>query len=132
MKRHLNPSSIVGPLGMYSHGVVAPGDGRWLHVAGQVGVRPDGSLPPTFEEQARVAWQNMLRVLEAAEMDVGHLVKISSYLIDVDDLPALARVRQTYQGLSRPASTLVVVKSLANPAHLYEVDAVAYAPGASR
>ena len=40
-----NPGTIAAPLGAYSNGVSTPGSGRWLHVAGQVGVRPDGTVP---------------------------------------------------------------------------------------
>ncbi len=35
-----NPLSIAAPIGTYSHGIEVPPGARWLHVAGQIGVRP--------------------------------------------------------------------------------------------
>jgi 2-iminobutanoate/2-iminopropanoate deaminase len=124
----LNPSTIAAPLGLYSHGVVAPSGGHWLHIAGQVGVLPDGRLAEGFEAQARAAWANLVAVLADAGMAVHHLVKLNSYLVSAADLPLLAKVRGEYQGEARPASTLVVVQALARPEWLFEVDAVAWRP----
>jgi len=124
----VNPPSIAAPLGLYSHGVVAPAGGRWLHVAGQVGVLPDGRLAEGFEAQARAAWHNLTAILAEAGMTPDHLVKVQSFLLDPADLPALGRVRAEFQRGARPASTLLVVKALARPEWLYEVDAVAWAP----
>ena len=56
----LNPSASAAPAGMYSHGVLAPSTGQWLHVSGQIGMRPDGSLGTGFAEQARIAWKNLM------------------------------------------------------------------------
>ena len=41
---------------------------RRLSIAGQVGVRPDGSLPESGEEQIAQAWANVLTILAAAGM----------------------------------------------------------------
>lgn len=124
----LNPSTVAAPLGLYSQGVVAPAGGHWLHVAGQVGVLPDGRLAEGFEAQARAAWANLVAVLAEAGMGVQHLVKLNTYLVSATDLPLLAKVRSEYQGEARPASTLVIVQALARPEWLFEVDAVAWRP----
>jgi enamine deaminase RidA (YjgF/YER057c/UK114 family) len=124
----LNPSAIAAPAGMYSHGVLAPSAGQWLCVSGQIGMRPDGSLGTGFAEQARIAWENLMAVLAAAQMDESHLVKLTSYLVDGADLKDLNPVRSVFLKDARPASTLVVVKALAKPEWLFEVEAVAYKP----
>ncbi len=126
--RKLNPSAIAAPAGMYSHGVLAPNAGQWLSVSGQIGMRPDGSLGTGFAEQARIAWENLMAVLAAAQMDESHLVKLTSYLVDAADLKDLNPVRSVFLKDARPASTLVVVKALAKPEWLFEVEAVAYKP----
>jgi enamine deaminase RidA (YjgF/YER057c/UK114 family) len=126
--RKLNPSAIAAPAGMYSHGVLAPNAGQWLSVSGQIGMRPDGSLGTGFAEQARIAWENLMAVLAAAQMDESHLVKLTSYLVDGADLKHLNPVRSVFLKDARPASTLVVVKALAKPEWLFEVEAVAYKP----
>jgi len=123
----LNPANIAAPVGAYSHGVLAPAGGRWLHVSGQIGMRPDGSLADGFASQAEVAWENLLGVLRAANMDASHLVKVTTYLVDGEHLKELNAVRSRFLRSERPASTLVVVKQLARPDWLFEVEAIAFA-----
>jgi len=120
-----NPKSVAAPIGTYSHGIEAPPNARWLHVAGQIGVRPDGSVPATIEEQTEVVWQNILSVLADAGMGIGDVVKITSFLTRFENFPKFAQVRAKYLGSHRPASTLLVISSLARPELLVEVEAIA-------
>ena len=120
-----NPKSVAAPIGTYSHGIETPPDARWLHVAGQIGVRPDGSVPGTIEEQTEVVWQNILAVLADAGMGIGDVVKITSFLTRFENFPKFAQVRAKYLGSHRPASTLLVISSLARPEFLVEVEAIA-------
>jgi 2-iminobutanoate/2-iminopropanoate deaminase len=120
-----NPKSVAAPIGTYSHGIEAPPNARWLHVAGQIGVRPDGSVPATIEEQTAVVWQNILAVLADAGMGIGDVVKITSFLTRFENFPKFAQVRAKYLGSHRPASTLLVISSLARPEFLVEVEAIA-------
>jgi enamine deaminase RidA (YjgF/YER057c/UK114 family) len=122
----VNPPQIAAPLGAYSQGVLVTGSGRWLHIAGQVGVRPDGSLAASAAEQTRVAWANLVEVLREAGMDASHLVRINTYVTDEAHLTEIASVRLGLLGDARPASTLVVVKALARPQWLVEIDATAF------
>ena len=121
----LNPPAIAAPVGAYSHGVLAPVSGQWLHVSGQIGVRPDGSLGSGFAEQARLAWENLVAVLAAANMDASHLIKVTTFMTEAGDLKDLNPVRSAFLGDARPASTLLIVKALARPEWLFEVEAVA-------
>ena len=125
MNKH-NPGAIAAPLGAYSHGVSAAGGGRWLHVAGQIGLRADGSLASGFAAQADVAWGNLVAVLSDAGMSVADLVKVTHYLVPGTSLADYNPVRSKYLGDARPASTLIVVHALARPEWLFEVDAVAW------
>lgn len=125
MKKH-NPSTIAAPAGAYSNGVSAPAGGRWLHIAGQVAIDVDGTVPESFEAQAHVAWRNLLAVLADAGMGVADLVKVNHFLVDANDMAAYAAVRAGYLGEARPASTLLIVQALARPAWRVEIDAVAW------
>src|SRR5256886_4831061 len=120
-----NPRSIAAPVGTYSHGIEVPPGARWLHVAGQIGVRPDGSVPASIEEQTETVWQNILAVLADAGMGIGDVVKITSFLTRHENFPKFAQVRAKFLGSHRPASTLLVISSLARPEFLVEVEAVA-------
>jgi len=121
-----NPADIAAPLGAYSHGVSGPGSGRWLHIAGQVGVHPDGSLADSIAGQAEAAWRNLVGVLADAGMTTGNLVKVNHYLLRCEHLQEYAAVRSRFLGDARPASTLLIVQALARPEWLVEVDAIAW------
>ena len=127
MKVH-NPSVIAAPLGRYSNGISAPAGGRWLHIAGQIGVRPDGSLAEGFAAQAEAAWSNLVAILQDAGMTVDHLVKVNHFLVQASDLTDYNPIRMKFLGEARPASTLIVVQALAKPEWRFEVDAVAWHP----
>ena len=124
MKVH-NPQTIADPAGAYSHGVEVPPNARWLYIAGQVGMRKDGTIPPTVEEQTEIAWQNIVAILGAAGMKVTDLVKVTQFLVNLDDFPKYRDVRAKFLGNHRPASTGLVIKSLVRPNWLVEVEAVA-------
>ena len=120
-----NPRSIAAPIGTYSHGIEVPPGARWLYVAGQIGVRPDGSVPASIEEQTELVWQNILAVLADAGMGIGDVVKITSFLTRHENFQRFAQVRARFLGSHRPASTLLVISSLARPEFLVEVEAIA-------
>lgn len=125
-KRIINPKSIAPPVGAYSHAVLAPGVGRWLHLSGQIGMSPDGATPEGFTAQATAAWSNMRAILDDAQMSIGDLIKVTTFLIDANDLPALGPVRSSFLGEHRPASTLLVVAALARPEWRIEIEAIAW------
>lgn len=124
MKIH-NPPTIADPIGTYSHGVEVPPNARWLYVAGQIGMRKDGAVPPTIEAQTEVAWQNIVAILAAAGMKVTDLVKITQFLVNLEDFPKYAATRAKFLAGHRPASTGLVIRSLVRPEYLVEVEAVA-------
>jgi 2-iminobutanoate/2-iminopropanoate deaminase len=124
MKIHY-PSTIADPAGTYSHGVEVPPNARWLYIAGQVGMRKDGTVPPTVEEQTEIAWQNIVAILADAGMQVTDLVKITQFLVTLEDFQKYAATRSKFLGTHRPASTGLVVKSLVRANWLVEVEAVA-------
>src|SRR4051812_338510 len=125
MLKLFNPKATAAPNGVYSHGVVVPSNARWLHIAGQTGVRPDGSIPQTIEEQTEVGWQNLLAVLAEGGMKITDVVKITSFLTRPENFAKFGPIRAKYLGAHRPASTLLIVSALAKPEFLVEVEAVA-------
>ncbi len=124
MKRH-NPEGVAGPFASYAHGIEIEGPARFLFGAGQAGVDADGNLGEGIEEQARLVWGNMRRVLAAAGMEISDLVQINMLLVDRDDFPGAMAVRNEELGEHRPASTLMYVAGLAQPGWLIEIDFIA-------
>ena len=125
MLKPINPPTIAPPFSHYSQAVEVPAGARWLHISGQVGVRVDGTLEQGFTAQAERAWDNLLAILAAAGMGPADVVKANVYLTRGSDLAESRRIRDAKLAGAAPASTLAVVAALANPAWLFEVEAVA-------
>lgn len=120
-----NPSRIAPPGGRYTHGVEVPAGARWLHISGQIGTAPDGTVPGDFRAQVENCWKNILAILADAEMGLDDLVKVTVFLTRHENVAAYRDARDRIIGDERPASTLVVVSSLVRPEWLCEVEAVA-------
>lgn len=126
VKTH-NPSTVAPPFSRYSHGIEAPGSARWLHISGQVGVAPDGTVRHGAEAQIEQAWRNLLAVLESAGMNARDLVKVTIFLTDRSYLPASRQIRDRMLQGAEPASTLLIVNGLASAEWLVEIEAIAAA-----
>ena len=92
MPRFFNPPDIVKPFSRYSHGALVEGPARWLHISGQVGARPDGTIEQGFEAQAKRSWSNLLAVLKAGGMEPGDLVKVNVFLTRASDVARIAPI----------------------------------------
>ncbi|MBL6946480.1 MAG: RidA family protein [Rhodospirillales bacterium] len=123
--RSINPSSVHPPVAAYAHAVEVPAQAKRLIVSGQLGLRPDGSLPESAEDQAEQAWRNMLAIFDEAGYQLEDMARLRIYVTDARDLPAIRIVRDRFLGNHRPASTLVVVAGLTKPEFLYEMEAEA-------
>ena len=75
-------------------------------------------------EQTRQVFRNMKLVLDAAGASFADILKVTVYLLDVDDRAKINPVRKEYFGAARPASTLIGVSELAIPGMKVEIEAV--------
>lgn len=123
MKEFRNPQDVHKPVGSYSHQIEVTGDERMLVISGQVGMRQDGTLPEDPYEQMDLAFENIIRNLAAAKMEVKDLIKITYYLVgEFDTAKRRELVSSKLQG-HQPCSTLLYVAALASPAFRVEIDA---------
>lgn len=123
----VNPPGLSTPQ-TYSHVVKA---GKLLFIAGQVGADAEGKLAgPGMREQLERVLENLKIALASQGADFSHVVKITVFVTSVEEYrgAGLAELRAKYLGAHRPASTLVQVVSLANPAYKVEIEAVAALP----
>ena len=111
---------------IYAHAVEVPAGQRTLLVSGQIGQDADGTVPPSFEEQLRLAISNLTAILRGAGMGIEDVAKLTFFLTRTADLPKLREIRRELLAIS-PAVTVLVVSALAGPDLLIEVEAVAAA-----
>lgn len=123
--RRINPKAIAGPFATYAHGVEVESNARLLFGAGQTGQRSDGSIPEGIEDQARIVWSNMSVILGEAGMTIADIVQLNMLLVDRADRDGAMAVRDDELGAHRPASTLMYISGLANPAWRIEIDFIA-------
>jgi reactive intermediate/imine deaminase len=119
----LAPETLAAPGGHYSHAARA---GDLIFTAGQLGIRADGSHTHElgFEDQTRQALANMLGALKAAGAKPTDILKVTAYIVGVDNWPRFNAIYSEVMGAARPARTVVPVPEL-HYGYLVEVDAVA-------
>jgi 2-iminobutanoate/2-iminopropanoate deaminase len=123
-----NPSGVAAPIGTYSHVArIELGQVALLFISGQVSLGPDGQMvgAGNAAAQGEQIFENLKRIMEANGGGLGDIVKLTTYLTDINDRPQLAEVRARYIGNPAPTSTLVAVSALASPQYLVEIEAVA-------
>ncbi len=106
--------------------------GGLLWISGVSARRPDGSVDGVgdIRTQTRAVIENIRAILAAAGADLGHLVDVTAYLVDMSDYAGYNEVYDTYfQAATGPARTTVSVRELPGPDLRLEIKAVALAPG---
>jgi reactive intermediate/imine deaminase len=122
-RREYRVAGLAEPISHYTDAVEANG---LLFVSGCLAVDADGRLVgDDVLAQTRQVFANIGAVLDAAGACFADVVKITVYLLDIDDRPRINAVRQEVFGAARPASTLVEVSRLAVPGARVEIDAIA-------
>ncbi|HEX3246949.1 MAG TPA: RidA family protein [Chloroflexota bacterium] len=108
----------------YAHVVKA---GNTVYVSGQVARNANGELVGKGDIEAQVTqvFENLKTAMAAAGGDLRNLVKVVIYLTDPRFRDAIRLVQPRYLREELPASTMVIVKGLASPEYLVEIDAIA-------
>ncbi|RKN09826.1 RidA family protein [Streptomyces radicis] len=126
---HIPAPDGVVPGNGYTH--VVTGRGRLVAISGQIALDERGELvgPGDAGAQARQVFLNLSRCLVAAGATFDDVVKLTYYVTDIDDLPAVRAARDAYVDTARPpASSAVRVAGLIRPDLLLEVEAFALVP----
>ena len=127
MNQRATPITIdPDPLAPYA---ICPGwvVGDLIFLSGQAAIAEDGSIigEGDFDLQLGQTMANIKRVLEAAGSDMTKIVKVTIYLTDMANFPAIVEARKTHFTPPFPADTIVEVSSLALPELMVEIDVIA-------
>lgn len=111
------------PAGHYSQACAC---GDLVFVSGQLPVSLEGTVRAdlSFEEQVRLALGNLLAIVEAAGSGPDRVLKVTAFIVGVDNWPAFNRVYAELFGEARPARSVVPVGSLHHGC-LVEIEAIA-------
>lgn len=106
IKTHKAPNA-VGP---YSQAVIK---NNTLFISGQLGIDPSTSnMPESFTEQAQLVFSNLKAILEAANMNFSNVVKVSIFIMDMNDFAALNELYAQFFREPYPARETVQVARL--------------------
>jgi enamine deaminase RidA (YjgF/YER057c/UK114 family) len=127
----VNPAGLAPPAG-FSHAVVAV-PGRTVYLAGQIGAGADGRVAAAgLVEQFDLALGNLLTALAAAGGRPEQLVWLQIFVTDVaayrGELRRLGEGWRRHLGLHYPATALLEVRGLFDPAALVELMGIAVIP----
>ena len=127
-KQPINPETLAPPVGHFDR-AVRMGNMLWVsgtsaltHVKGHV---QDRKLSPSIEEQTRLTFENIKKVLEAAGGSLSDIFKLQVYIVRREDWDAIDRVTKEYlpdKGFINSA----FVTELLNPDMLIEIEATAW------
>jgi len=111
------------PKGHYSQAIR---HGGLIYVSGQLPLSPDGThtIDANFEEQAKMALDSLFAILRAANSDPQRLLKVTAYIVGIENWPKFNAIYTAALGDARPARSVVPVPEL-HYGCLIEIDAIA-------
>lgn len=126
----LTPSGIRPPFARYAHGVEIPAGWRILRTSGQLGISLDDEIPNSALDQARICFDSIRLILQAAEMSPNDVAHISGFVTDRAFMGDYMQARDAFMAdVPRPpASTLLIVSGFTRPEFKVEVEVMAAAP----
>jgi enamine deaminase RidA (YjgF/YER057c/UK114 family) len=120
-RRRIASGSPFEPVVGFSRAIAA---GRQVHVAGTAPVPAEGSeVAPDAYSQARRCLEIIESALIEAGATVNDVVRTRIFLVDIGDWQDVGRAHGEVFGDVRPASTMVVVTALLDPAWKVEIEA---------
>lgn len=127
---HINPPDVYDSLGTrgYTQVVTVREMQELIVLAGHMPLDANNQLvgPGDIELQARTVFENIRKSLRAAGADLSHIVRMTTYLVDLPrDTPGVRKVRAEFFGRDTPpASTMIEIPRLPGGI-LIEVEAIA-------
>jgi len=122
-KKIVNTDLAPKAIGPYSQAVISNG---FVYTAGQIPINPKtGKIESTgLEDQIRQVLNNLSAVLEAAGSNLKEIIKLTVFMVDLNDFLILNKVFNEYFTENPPARSAVQVSRLPKDV-LVEIEAIA-------
>ncbi|MCD6585609.1 MAG: RidA family protein, partial [Desulfobacteraceae bacterium] len=96
-----------------------------IWVSGQVGMDEKGTVGETIEEQSRMAFQNLKKVLDEAGASMDDIVELVTYHTKMKDIKIFGKIKSEFITDNFPAWTAVGITELVFPQLMLEIRATA-------
>jgi len=125
----VNPPGVWQPFGPFSLAAVQ-GDGRIVHLKGQVALDGDGKIVGSGDMRAQLTQvlENIRAVLASLGGEMADIVSMTQYTPDIAAFLAAGDIRRSMLHPPYPVTTTVEVSQLYDPALLVEITAIAEIP----
>jgi enamine deaminase RidA (YjgF/YER057c/UK114 family) len=124
-----NPPDLWQPFGPFSQ-IAVQGDGRIVHLKGQVALDRDGRMVGAGDMRAQLqqVLENIRIALASVGGEIGDILSLTNYVTDMDAFLAAGDIRRAFFALPYPVTTTVEVSRLYDRALLVEVSVIAEIP----
>ena len=129
MPRFFNPPNVWKPFGAFSMGVVQ-GDGRIVHLKGQVPLDLDGNVVGSGDmlAQMRKTLENIRDVLAHVGGEIRDVISLTHYVTDIRAFLGTRELRESFFTPPYPVTTSVQVTSFFHRDIMIEIAAIAEVP----
>jgi len=124
MSETISSSHAAAPVAAYSQAVSA---GDLVFVSGQIPLDPESNelISDSIEAATKQSLRNVQRILEAAGLELRHVVKASVFLINTEDYTGMDATYKDIMPEPFPAREAVFVAGLPNGARV-EISVIAH------
>ncbi|RYE24760.1 MAG: RidA family protein [Sphingobacteriales bacterium] len=128
---YINPEGLFKSPA-FSQAVTVQGKGKTIYIGGQNAADAEAKLVGCDDigKQTEQAMKNIQLILEACGAGFQHLVKMTIFMVDGQDVMKGFEASQKFLGQSKnpPAVSVVKVAALGRPEYLVEIEGIAFLP----
>ncbi len=125
MKRIVSTKNAPAAIGPYSQAVIA---GDYMFISGQIPLNPEtGKVEnKTIQDQSKQVIKNLSAICEENNCNLSDIVKLTIYLIDLENFSEVNSVMEDFFQKPYPARATIEVSKLPLDVQI-EIEAIVYA-----